>query len=364
MVSSLKSFFFLVLLLNLLLIAAGCKKKSDPAPVPVPTLKSIAPIPIGAAVNASLLQNNKDYLNEILTQYNSITVQKSLLFNLVEAQPDKFNFYPGDSLIGFATQNHKRMNAYALIWNQALPDWVLNFSGDSLAWENIFKTYIQTTVGHFKGQINSWDVVNEAIRDDDGSLRDTDVNPGDGSIWRRHLGPDYIERAFKYAHDADGLPYLFYNDYGQELNGKKLDAIIALVTRLKSKGVPIDGIGMEMHIAINTDNNGIIAALQKLAATGLRIHISALDISVNPNNDPNIVFTDTLQQIQAAKYQFVARAYLGIVPPAQQYGITTWGVSDSDSWIPKFFKRKDWPLLFDSNYKKMPAYYGLLKGFQ
>ena len=121
---------------------------------------------------------------------------------------------------------------------------------------------------------------------------------------------------------------------------------------------------MQMHIDINADNSNITAALQKLVATGLKIHISELDISVNPNNDPNIVYSNSLQITQAAKFQFIAETYRAVVPPAQQYGITTWDVGDADSWIPYFYNRKDWPLPFDSSYKKKAAYYGYLKGLK
>jgi len=245
-----------------------------------------------------------------------------------------------------------------------LPAWVLSFSGDSAAWENLFKAHIEGEAAHYKGKVASWDVVNEAIRDDNGALRNQDVNPGDGSIWRRNLGPDYIARAFQYAHAADPNALLFYNDYGQEWGGPKLDSIIALATNLKNRGIPISGLGMQMHIDINVDTAGITAALKKLAATGLMVHISELDISVNPANNPNMVFTTALQLQQAALYQFIAETYRAHVPPAQRYGITTWEFADGDSWIRSYLHRKDWPLPFDTAYKKKPAYFGLLKGLK
>jgi len=251
-----------------------------------------------------------------------------------------FNYADGDYIVAFAKQNHMRMHAHNLIWHQALPGWVLNFQGDSSAWENLFKTHIETEAAHYKGEVASWDVVNEAIRDDNGALRNQDVNPGDGSVWRQHLGPGYIARAFQYAHEADPNALLFYNDYGQEWGGIKLDSMIAMVANLKNKGIPISGIGMQMHIDINADTAGITSALKRLAATGLKVHISELDISVNPNNDPDIVFIDALQFKQAALYQFIAETYRASVPAAQRYGITTWEFGDADSWIPSFFKRK------------------------
>jgi endo-1,4-beta-xylanase len=359
-----KSFTFWVILICAMSLTQACRKKSSTELAPAETLQSTAPFPMGSAVESGSIKSNFYYQGTLITEYNSVTTDYELKFNWIEPQQGAFNYADGDYIVAFAAQHHMRVHAHNFIWHQALPDWVLNFQGDSAAWENLFKTHIETEAQHYKGKVASWDVVNEAIRDDNGTLRNQDVNPGDGSIWRRHLGPDYIARAFQYAHEADPNALLFYNDYGQEWNGAKLDSIVALVNNLKTHGIPISGVGMQMHIDINVDNAGITSALKKLAATGLKVHISELDISVNPNNDPNIVFSSALQIAQANKYQFIVETYRATVPAAQQYGITTWEFSDADSWIPSFFGRKDWPLPFDLLYKKKPAYYGLLKGLK
>lgn len=359
--------FRLLPLFMVLLITYGCKKGTlNPATVSsadTTTLRSAASFPVGAAMNPDLIKSNTYYTKIAGTQYSSLTPENVMKFDWIEPQQDQFSFADGDYLVSFAVQHHMRVHAHTLIWYSQLPNWVINFSGDSLAWESIFKKHIENVAGHFKGEVASWDVVNEAIRDD-GTWRNQDVNAGDGSIWRRHLGADYIARAFLYAHEADPNALLFYNDYGQEYSTVKLDSIIALVTRLKARGIPISGIGMQMHIDINTSNAGITTALQRLAATGLLIHISELDISVNPGNNKNLVLTDALMQTQSAKYQFVAETYRASVPLAQQYGITTWEFSDAVSWIPGYYNRPDWPLPFDASYNKKAAFYGLLTGLQ
>jgi endo-1,4-beta-xylanase len=285
-------------------------------------------------------------------------------FDATEPQQGIFDYVAGDYIVSFANKYHLRMHGHNLVWHQALPPWVLNFSGDSSAWEDIFKTHIQSEATHYKGRVASWDVVNEAIRDGDGKLRNQDENAGDGSIWRRHLGPDYIVRAFQYAHEADPDALLFYNDYGQEWGGPKLDSLISMVNQFKKRGIPVSGIGMQMHIDINVDAAGVTSALKRLAATGLKVHLSELDISVNPGNDPNIAFNTALQQKQAALYQFIAETYRASVPAAQRYGITTWEFSDADSWIPVYYKRNDWPLPFDSLYGRKTAYMGFLLGLK
>ncbi|MBB3054616.1 endo-1,4-beta-xylanase [Mucilaginibacter gotjawali] len=364
MPASLKKYSCLTLL-AFLLFAEGCKKSAHPAVAPpVATLKAAAPFPMGSAVTSNGILNNYYYQGVLLTEYNSMTADYEMKFDITEPQQGTFNYAPGDAIVNFAALHHFRMHGHNFIWHQALPAWLLTFQGDAPAWENVFKTHIQTEAAHYKGQVASWDVVNEAIRDDNGQLRNEDATPGDGtgSIWRRHLGPDYIARAFVYAHQSDPNALLFYNDYGQEWGGIKLDSMIALVSGLKKRGIPISGIGMQMHIDINVDTAGITSALKRLAATGLLVHLSELDISVNPGADPNITFTSALQLKQAALYQFIAETYRASVPAAQRYGITTWEFCDADSWIPAFFNRKDWPLPFDAAYKKKPAYFGLLKG--
>jgi endo-1,4-beta-xylanase len=358
--------FFILLFLGSLLLAQSCKKKSTPNPNtgPEATLKGTASFPMGSAITSYSLQNGYLYQGTLLTEYNSVTPDYELKFDQIEPQQGQVNYAIADYLVNFAVQNHLRFHAHNLIWHQALPAWVVSFKGDSLAWENLFKTHIEGEAAHYKGQVASWDVVNEAIRDDNGQLRNQDGTPGDGtgSIWRQHLGPDYIARAFQYAHEADPNALLFYNDYGQEWTTVKLDSIIALVTGLKNRGIPIAGVGMQLHTDINVDTAGITTALKRLAGTGLKVHVSELDISVNPGSNPNAVFTTALQLQQAALYQFIAQTYKASVPAAQRYGITTWEFCDADSWIPAFYHRKDWPLPFDTAFKKKPAYYGLLNG--
>lgn len=358
-----------LLLFACLLCTVACKKSSSPIPpAPVPpvvtdtlTLKSVAPFKIGAAIDVYLLQTNALYKSTLIKEHSSITIENAVKWPTVHPSQNTFDFSGGDYIADFCSENNKRLHGHCLIWYQSNPDWLNNFVGDSLAWEQLFKTHIQTVVAHYKGRATSWDVVNEAFRDDDGTLRVLDKYPGDnfddGCIWARHLGSDYVARAFMYAHEADPDALLFYNEYGQEWSDAKTNAIVNMVNDFKARGIPISGLGMQMHTEINAPNSGITTAIQKLAATGLLIHISELDISVNSSNDQSVAFTTALQNQQADKFAFIAGEYKRLVPAAQQYGITTWNLSDKDSWIRTYIKHKDWPLLFDDNYNRKPAYY-------
>jgi len=319
---------------------------------PDTTLYKMLPFPMGAAVSASLLKTNAKYSDVVKKEFNSITAENAMKFAAVHASESSFNFTDADNIVSFAQANGQRVHGHVLNWHQSLPSWVTNFSGDSTAWENLLKTHIQTVVTHFKGKIVSWDVVNELF-EDDGQIRN--------SIWVQKLGADYIARCFIYAHEADKDALLFYNDYGQEYSAAKRTSIINLVMALKNRGIPIHGIGLQFHTSYNQSDANISAAISTAAATGLKVHISELDVRVNVNKQPAFVFTTTLAEQQAAKYKFIVKTYKAI-PASQQYGITTWNVGDADSWIPAWQNAPDFPLPFDGNYFRKPAYAGIIEG--
>jgi endo-1,4-beta-xylanase len=352
--------------LNLVIIAvlvcvSSCSKSKQTsiAPVVTPivvnpvntTLKDM-PFKFGASVNARLLENNQAYKALVIKEFSSLTTENALKFATVHPLEGHYDFTDATNIVNLALANGKRVHGHTLNWYKSLPAWVTNFQGTTADWENLLKTHIQTVVGQFKGKIASWDVVNEAF-EDDGTYRN--------SIWVQKLGTDYIARAFEYAHQADPNALLFYNDYGQEYSTAKRTAILNLVNNLKSRGIPIHGIGLQMHTRYNQSDANITSAITTAAATGLLVHISELDVAVNPDNNQALTYTATLAEQHAAKYKSIIKAYYAI-PKAQQYGITTWNVTDADSWIPAEYSRPDWPLPFDANYQRKAAYQGILDG--
>ncbi len=348
---------FLTVYLIFLFLTGGCKKNTIDKPniPPAATLQATASFPVGVAIDPGWLQTNAAYRNVVTTEYNSITPENMMKMARIHPAENTFDFSAADYLISFAQQHKKRVHGHTLLWHLSIPDWVTNFKGDSAAWENLLKKHIQTVMQHYRGQVKSWDVVNEAF-EDNGSLRQ--------SIWLTHLGPDYVARCFQYAHAADPQALLFYNDYGHEYSARKRAAIRTMVIDFKKRGIPIHGLGLQMHLQRNSANDQISVATQEMAQTGLLIHLSELDISMNPNNDPALTtFTPQLAQEQAQKYQHVAQVYKAI-PKNQQYGITAWNVGDGDSWIRSYYKRADWPLLFDENFQKKPAYQAFLNALK
>ncbi|MCI1648502.1 MAG: endo-1,4-beta-xylanase [Bacteroides sp.] len=221
--------------------------------------------------------------------------------------------------------------------------------------------WIKEMVGHYKDRVHAWDVLNEPI-DDNGKLRGVDVVPSaddmdtDDFYYGKYMGKIYGAKAFIWAHEADPTAKLFINDYNLEYNPDKCDKLIDYVKYIEENGGQVDGIGTQMHIAIDSDKEKIAAMFDKLATTGKLIKITELDIKVNTASPT----TENLAS-QAEMYQYVIDAYKQHIPESQQYGITIWGVSDNEKehehWIPD-----DAPDLFDANYARKHAYKGVCDG--
>ncbi len=221
--------------------------------------------------------------------------------------------------------------------------------------------WIKDMVEHYKSRVHAWDVLNEPI-DDGGKLRGVDVIPSEGDIdsddfyYGKYMGKIYGAKAFIWAREADPTAKLFINDYNLEYNLGKCDALIEYVKYIEENGGQVDGIGTQMHIAIDSDKEKIASMFDKLAATGKLIKITELDIKVNTSSP-----TTANLAAQAEMYQYVIDTYKARIPETQQYGITIWGVSDNakehEYWIPD-----DAPNIFDSSYARKHAYKGVCDG--
>ncbi|MHA8083222.1 endo-1,4-beta-xylanase [Aquirufa sp. A-Brett2-15D] len=314
-------------------------------------LKDAVKFPLGASVNPRLMTENEAYRNIAKNELTGMTAENHMKMMLIHPATDRFDFVKGDEIVAFAAATGKRMHGHTLVWHNQVPQWMKDFQGDQKAWEELLKNHIQTVVSHYKGKIVGWDVVNESFLDD-GSLRP--------SLWADHI-PDYIAKSFQWAHESDPDAILFYNDYGQDGKPKKMKAILDLVAELKRRGIPIHGLGLQMHINVDSKRNELQEVLDKSVATGLKIHLSELDIAVNPKNNPDFVYEEKAAKAQSELFNYIFKSYTRI-PAAQQYGITFWNISDKDSWLRGYFKRpKEYPLLFDENYSKKPAYTELTK---
>ncbi|WP_066839570.1 endo-1,4-beta-xylanase [Rufibacter ruber] len=233
--------------------------------------------------------------------------------------------------------------------------------------DNALQTFISQTVTRYKGKVKAWDVVNEPMADGNGALR---VRANSGTIpatatdkffWADYLGRNWGLKAFQYAAAADPNALLFINDYNLESNNAKLDSLIQYTMELKQKGAKINGIGTQMHISTNTSYAGIVNMFKKLAATGLLVRVSELDVQLNPSELSYITDDAQHRGLQAAMYKFVLESYIKYVPANQRHGFTIWGVNDPTSWLVLTLNKNDFPLLFDKDYNKKPAYSALLQ---
>jgi endo-1,4-beta-xylanase len=228
--------------------------------------------------------------------------------------------------------------------------------------DSVMKEWIQTTVNRYKARVRAWDVVNEPFSDGTPVLRNGNNSTGDTYYWAQFLGRGYIAKAFRYAREVDPTADLYLNDYNLESNPAKLDSLVALANELKAAGVPITGIGTQMHIGLNDTYASIDQMMQKLAATGLKVRVSELDVRAGHGGTVSTPPTATTLASQAAMFKHVASSYKKNVPVAQRAGITVWGVTDNTSWL--YDNGAQFPLMYDKDYNRKPAYAGFLAGLR
>jgi endo-1,4-beta-xylanase len=206
---------------------------------------------VGTAVQAGFL-SDPQYNAVAGREFNYLTAEYQMKWNVIEPSRGVRVFGPGDAIAGFAASQGMRVKGHTFLWHGATPSWVNALPADEL--RAAVEQHIRAVSDHYRGRIHAWDVVNEAIADGGGSaLRDT--------VFRQKLGDRYIADAFRTARAADPSALLFYNDYGGEGSGVKADRIYALLQDLLANGVPIDGVGLQMHIAAGSrPSDGAIAA--------------------------------------------------------------------------------------------------------
>lgn len=303
-------------------------------------LAQAASIRFGTAVDVEALNTDAAYAQLLAREFNLVTPENAMKFSVVHPERERYDFTQADTLVAFAEAHAMQVNGHVLVWHQQLPDWLTQgqFSRDEL--KTILREHIQTLVTRYRGRVASWDVAAEAVGED-GHSRDT--------FWSRGIGPDYLALAFRWAHEADPQAHLRYNDYGGEGAGAKADGIYRLVADLRRQGVPIHGVGLQMHVSPDDTppTKDLRANLQRLAALGLATHISEMDVMLPvPASRANL-------KKQAALYRDTLKVCLA---QPQCLSFSTWGTTDRYSWIPEYFPGKGAALLFGEDGQPKPAY--------
>src|SRR5215475_8236470 len=300
---------------------------------------------VGAAVNMTPFRNEPIYNDTLRREYNLLVAENAFKFDALHTARTTYNFTDADALVAFAQANGMAIRGHTLVWHNQLPSWLTsgNFTRDDVI--AILRDHIMTVVGRYRGKILAWDVVNEAIDDATGQPR-TD------SFWFQKIGQEYIAMAFQFAHEADPDAILYYNDYGAEASGAKSDAVFNLVSGLVNQGVPINGVGWQMH-QINpfSFQQAHQTNAQRLGALGLEVSITEMDVRIS--------LPTTAQELneQALAYRDVVEFCLS-QPNVKT--LVMWGFTDKYSWIPGFFSGFGDALEFDANYQPKPAYSAML----
>lgn len=331
---------------------------------------------IGTAMNARQITGADEKAQPfIIRNFNSVTAENDMKWEKIHPGPGVYKFALADSMVAFARRNDIAVIGHCLIWHAQTPEWVFRDSlGNPLTRDALLqqmRDHIFTVVGQYKGQVKGWDVVNEAVNDD-GSLRQTK--------WLEIIGDDYIEKAFEFAHEADPDAELYYNDYNNEERPKRA-GVISLVKDLQSKGLRIDGVGIQGHWHLDSPDFSLVEeSIREYAAAGVKVMITEMEINVLPT--PVWLYGADISK--TAEYRDSLNPYIDGLPDSVQTKLTRryadlfrlllqekenvsrvtfWGVNDAYSWkndwpIPG---RTNYPLLFDRDYNPKPAYYAVIK---
>ncbi|KAA1161284.1 endo-1,4-beta-xylanase [Pseudoalteromonas distincta] len=344
------------------------------------SLKALAPnFNIGVAVPAGGFSNSiidRPEIKTIIEQhFNQLSAENIMKPTYLQPTQGEFFYDDSDELVNYAKDNSLTIHGHVLVWHSQIAPWMQSFQGDKAAWIAMMENHITEIATHFEEEgdndtVVSWDVVNEAFMEN-GKYRGekTTSDSADESVWFENIGAEFLPLAYKAARAADPDADLYYNDYNLIWNADKLDAVISIVNDFHNNGVPIDGIGFQSHISLNSpDISTIQAHLQKVVDIRPKIKVKITELDVRMNNEggiPLTYLTSERADEQKQYYYDIVKTYLETVPEDQRGGITIWGVIDGDSWLQTWPESTtEWPLLFFNDYKPKPALQGVADALQ
>ncbi|MCW9706411.1 endo-1,4-beta-xylanase [Fodinibius salsisoli] len=323
---------------------------------------------VGVALNTSQVSGEIPEATSLIAKhFNSATPENLLKWESVHPREEEYNFDPADQYVSFAEKNDMFIVGHTLVWHNQVPGWVFeDKKGNTLSSDRLLqrmKEHISTVVGRYKGQIDGWDVVNEAVLDQ-GGMR--------GSPWYKILGTDYIAKAFEYAHAADSSAELYYNDYNLWKTEKRQE-VIRLVKQLQAKDIPIQGIGMQAHLGLrHPPVSKVEESIEAFSKLGVKVMITELDIDVLPDEEEGATanslelnpysegLPDSVQQKLTERYVELFKLFKKHSTNIDR--VTFWGLNDGQSWLNNFpvAGRTNYPLLFDREYNPKPALKALI----
>jgi len=361
----------IVTLVGFLVGAVPCMAERD-----IPALKDVFKdhFLIGGALNGRVVTGRDSNAAAIAERhFNTATAENDLKWQRIHPRLDQYNWEPADNYVAYCEKNQMAVIGHCLIWHNQVPWSVFrDDSGKDVTRDVLLtrmKDHITTVVGRYKGRIKGWDVVNEALNEN-GTLRSSSWLRiiGEGSEDKRY---DHIEHAFRWAHEADPNAEMYYNDYSLENSKTKCDGAVALVKHLKSKGIRIDAVGIQLHGSLTHPSaEGLEYAITSLAATGVKVMVTELDLRTQTRgyrgadisrvsrfstSDSTAASTETQKRL-ADKY---AEIFSVLVKHKKDITrVTFWGVYDGASWLGGS------PLLFDRDGQPKEAFFAVVKAAQ
>lgn len=363
-------------LLFVSLICCGtfsCTPKISEAPKePVPSLaRSFQEnFLIGTALSRSQI-NEEDTVSSALLarEFNSITAENMLKWVNIHPEPDTYAFEMADKFVALGKKHDMFVIGHTLVWHSQLGDWVEKIE-DKEEFAQYYEKHIREIAGRYRGKIDGWDVVNEALNED-GTLRE--------SVFLKMLGEDYLKDAFRLAAEADPEAELYYNDYNLS-HPEKLAGAIKLIKDLQAANLKIDGVGIQAHWSLKGPSIAQIeASILAYANLGLKVMFTELDVTVLPNPwdlqgaevDQNFEgspfmnpypggLPDSVQTQLAQRYEDIFKLFLKHQDKISR--VTFWGLNDGQSWLNGWpiKDRTNYPLLFDRAFAPKKAYHSVM----
>jgi len=302
---------------------------------------------IGAAVAATPLRTDAGYKKTLRNEFNYVTTENALKMGPLRPSENSYDFGDADAVVDYAREHDQTVRGHTLAWHNQTPEWFQEWDHTRGQIRDFLRDHVHTTAGRYRSKLATWDVVNEAVADD-GTMRE--------NLWYEALGEEYLDDAFRFADEVTGDDTdLYYNDYGADSVNVKSDAIYDMVERLLDRGVPIDGVGLQMHaLHGKPDPESVAENVRRFRDLGLEVEITEMDVAYTPEDDPGD---------REARWEMQADFYREITEVCLDEGVDTlvvWGVRDSDSWVPNWFESLTGdPLLFDSGNDPKPAYHAI-----
>jgi endo-1,4-beta-xylanase len=339
----------------LALAACRGKAQSQPAPDrgPAPPLKSVVPFPVGCSVMTGQIADPA-YAALFNREISQLTPEWEMKMEYILRPDGTFRFDAPDAIAAFARANAIRLYCTTMIWYAQKPAAFERIDGQGKVFADAYRNYVLAVAGHYRGQAVGWDVVNEPVAEDGNGLREC--------LWSRNLGQvDYMRRAFDHMEEADPGAVRFINEYNLESRPAKRATYLRLIEQLLKSGAPLGGIGNQCHLNADLAPGEVTRSIRELAAFGLPIHISEIDVSLNRARG---MFNDRreLELKQARLYGEVMEAMMDL-PPRQRFAFTVWGLRDKDSWLTRKDENprppRDETVLFDDAGRAKPAFWAV-----